>query len=57
MNPVTITCWAAFILIVISTAMMIRGESIQSDFHRYVSIGISCISALLLFIACLLHNS
>ena len=54
MNPVTITCWAAFIMIVISIAMMIRGESGQSDFHKYVSIGMACISALLLFIACLL---
>ena len=54
MNPVAICCWAAFILIVISIAMMIRGENIQSDFHKYISIGISCISALLMFIACLL---
>ena len=53
MNPVAITCWIAFITIVIAIAMMIRGEIIQSDFHKYVSIGISCISALLLFIACL----
>ena len=47
-------CWAAFITSVIASAMMIRGEIIQSDFHKYVSIGISCIAALLLFIACLL---
>ena len=40
MNPVAICCWAAFITIVISIAMMMRGESIQSDFHKYVSIGI-----------------
>lgn len=47
-------CWAAFITNVIAIAMMIRGEIIQSDFHKYVSIGISCISAVMLFIACLL---
>ena len=53
MNPVSIICWLSFITIVIAIAMMIRSEVIQSDFHKYVSIGISCISALLLFIACL----
>ena len=47
-------CWAAFITSVIAIAMMIRGEVIQSDFHKYVSIGISCISVVMLFIACLL---
>ena len=54
MNPVSITCWAAFIMSIIAIIMRIRGESIHSDFHNYVSIGISCISILLLFIACLL---
>lgn len=53
MNPVSIACWFAFITILIAIAMMIRGEIIQSDLHKYISIGISCISALLLFIACL----
>ena len=54
MNPVAICCWAAFIMNVLSIVMMMRGESIQSDFHKYVAIGISCMAALLLFIACLL---
>ena len=54
MNPVTITCWIAVLISVIAVAMMIRGESIQSDFYRYVSIGMDCIAALLFFIACLL---
>ena len=54
MNPVAMCCWAAFIMNVISIAMMIRGENIQSDFHKHVAIGISCMAALLLFIACLL---
>ena len=53
MNPISIACWLSFITIMIAIAMMIRGEIIQSDFHKYISIGISCISALLLFIACL----
>lgn len=53
MNPVAIICWAAFIDCLISIAMMIRGEIIESDFHKYVAIGLSCISAILLFIACL----
>lgn len=53
MNPVAILCWAAFIDCLISLAMMIRGEIIESDFHKYVSIGLSCISVLLLFLACL----
>jgi hypothetical protein len=54
MNSVAILCWASFIVCLISITMMIRGEIIESYFHKYVAIGISCISALLLFIACLL---
>ena len=54
MSPVAICCWTAFIVCLISIGMMIYGEATESYFHKYVSIGISCISALLLFIACLL---
>ena len=54
MNPVAITCWLSFIAIIIAIVMMIRGEVIQSAFHKYVAIGISCIAALLMFITCLL---
>ena len=54
MNPVAICCWLSLLTMVTAISMMIRGEIIQSDFHKYVSIGISCISALLMFIACLL---
>lgn len=54
MNPVAICCWVAFIVCLISIGMMMYGEARESYFHKYVAIGISCISALLLFIACLL---
>lgn len=54
MNPVAIVCWAALIVCVIAIVMMLYGEARESYFHKYVAIGISCISALLLFIACLL---
>lgn len=54
MNPVAICCWAAFIVCLISIGMMMYGEAKESYFHKYVAIGISCIAALLLFIACLL---
>jgi hypothetical protein len=54
MNPVAILCWTAFIVCVIAIVMMIYGEIRDSDFHRYVAIGIFCILALLWFIACLL---
>lgn len=53
MNPVAILCWAALIVCLIAIAMILYGETRDSDFHKYVAIGISCISALLLFIACL----
>ena len=54
MNPVAILCWAAFIVCLISIGMMMYGEAKESFFHKYVAICISCIAALLLFIACLL---
>lgn len=54
MNPIAILCWAAFIDCLISIAIMIRGEIIESYFHKYVAIVLSCISAVMLFIACLL---
>ena len=54
MNPVAIVCWAALIVCVIAIVMMLYGEARDSYFHKYVAIGISCISALLLFAACLL---
>jgi hypothetical protein len=54
MNSVAICCWTAFIICVISIGMMMYGKVRDSYFHEYVAIGISCISALLLFIACLL---
>ena len=54
MNPVAIVCWAALIVCVIAIVMMLYGEARDSYFHKYVSIGISCISALLLLIVCLL---
>ncbi len=54
MNSVAIVCWTALIVCVIAIGMMIYGEIRESYFHKYVAIGISCISALLLFIACLL---
>lgn len=53
MNPVAICCWAAFIVCLIAIIMMLYGEAKESYFHKYIAIGISCISALLLFIACL----
>jgi hypothetical protein len=53
MNPVAICCWAAFIVCLIAIGMMMYGEAKESLFHKYVAIVISCISALLLFIACL----
>ena len=53
MNPVAICCWAAFIVCLISIGMMMYGEAKESYFHKYVAIGIACIAALLLFIACL----
>jgi hypothetical protein len=53
MTPVAITCWLSLLTMVTAISMMIRGEIIQSDFHKYVAIGISCISAILLVIACL----
>lgn len=53
MNPVAICCWTAFIVCLISIGMMLYGETKDSLFHKYVAIGISCIAALLLFIACL----
>jgi hypothetical protein len=54
MNPVAIICWLSLLTMTTAISMMIRGESIQSDFHKYVAIGMACISAVLLFIACLL---
>lgn len=54
MNPVAILCWAAFVVCLIAIGMMMYGETKESYFHKYVAIGISCIAALLLFIACLL---
>lgn len=54
MTSVAVVCWAAFIVCLISIGMMMYGEARESYFHKYVAIGISCISALLLFIACLL---
>ena len=53
MNSVSITCWIAFIDFLIAIAIMIRGEIIKSYFHKYIAIGLSCISVLLLFGACL----
>lgn len=54
MNPVAIVCWTAFIVCLIVIGMMMYGEANDSYFHKYAAIGISCILALLLFIACLL---
>lgn len=54
MNPVAFTCWASLITSLIAIGTMMYGEAKESYFHKYVAIGISCISALLLFIACLL---
>ena len=53
MNPVAMCCWAALIVYLIAIGMMIYGETEENYFYKYVAIGISCISALLLFIACL----
>ena len=53
MNPVAIVCWTALLICVIAIVMMIYGEIRESYFHKYVAIGISCIAALLLFMACL----
>jgi hypothetical protein len=53
MNPISSICWVVFIDCLISIAIMIRGEIIESDFHKYVAIGLTCISAILLFTACL----
>ena len=53
MNPVAGCCWAALIVSLIAIGMMIYGETEENYFYKYVAIGISCISALLLFIACL----
>ena len=54
MNPVAIVCWTAIIICVIAIIMMLYGEAKDSDFHKDISIGIACISALLLLIVCLL---
>ena len=54
MNPVAVTCWVSLIVCLIAIAMMLYGETRDSDFHKYVAIGIACIAALLMFIACLL---
>ena len=54
MNPVAICCWASLIVCLISIGMMIYGETEENYFYKYVAIGISCMAALLLFIACLL---
>jgi hypothetical protein len=54
MNPVVIFCWASFIVCLGAIGMMIYGEVHDSYFHKYVAIGISCVSAMFLFIACLL---
>ena len=53
MNLVAILCWTALIVCVIAIGMMLYGETRDSYFHKYVAICISCISALLLFMACL----
>lgn len=54
MTSITVLCWASLIVSLIAIGMMMYGEARESYFHKYVAIGISCISALLLFIACLL---